>query len=143
MEYKFKVGDKVRVLDVPTVEDGRREWIGKELTLQRPDIGGKGWEVPAWSVEEPDCYYRFRESEMVLAGPIRTETVTVRRLEPGVYGRLWVGGDIEGYASVAFTPMLSDDDWSPSEGQSRSLSAPELRELARVALEIAEYLDAQ
>ena len=71
--------------------------------------------------------------------PVRTETVPVRRLEPGVYGPLKVGAEIsvllgavndrntereiEAYLT---TPYLNASDW---------------RELARVALELAEYLE--
>lgn len=71
-------------------------------------------------------------------GPIRTETVTVRRLEPGVYGRLSVAEDTAPYVSIALT---SPDGTEVIERYRRSFSAPELRELARVALEIAEYLE--
>lgn len=71
--------------------------------------------------------------------PIRTETVTTRRIEPGVYGRLsvWVG-DINPNNVYA---ALTNKNGSCGSGQ--LLSASEWRELARVALEIAEYLDAQ
>lgn len=70
--------------------------------------------------------------------PVRTETVTVRRLEPGVYGRLSVAEDTAPYVSIALT---SPDGTEVIERYRRSFSAPELRELARAALEIAEYLE--
>jgi hypothetical protein len=65
--------------------------------------------------------------------PIRTETVTVRRLEPGVYGRATVARRKDPGNTKEVMLTLTGDVFS----------APELRELARVALEIAEYLDAQ
>lgn len=68
--------------------------------------------------------------------PIVTETVTVRRLEPGVYGRLRVSNSVLGKEVCVKVE-------ANAKGTTPSLNAPELRELARVALEIAEYLDAQ
>lgn len=134
MDYKFKQGQRVRILDVESLGDNRSVWAGRELTLATQDT----WDEPAWSVEEPVCYYRFRESEMAPLGPIRTETVTVRRIEPGVYGRLSVAEDTAPHVSIALT---SPDGTEVIERYRRSFSAPELRELARVALEIAEYLE--
>lgn len=141
MEYRFKAGQKVRILDVESLGD-RSEWAGRELTLALQDSGGGGdWDVPAWSMVERDCHYRFRESEMALAGPVRTETVTVRRLEPGVYGPLKVG------VEISIPDCDRPDEPSQREVEAyltrTALNASEWRELARVALEIAEYLDAQ
>lgn len=84
MEYKFKAGQKVRILDVESLA-GRSAWAGRELTLKRPESGGEGWEVPTWSTVEQDCYYRFRESEMepVAEGPVRT--VTRQEIIPGTH----------------------------------------------------------
>jgi hypothetical protein len=64
-------------------------------------------------------------------GPIRTETVTTRRLEPGVYGPLNLLSDrsADSFVRIALVRELHN--------------SAELRELARVALEISEYLDAQ
>lgn len=141
MDYKFKQGQKVRILDVASL-DGRKEWAGRELTLKSQDAGGYGWEVPAWNVEDRDCPFRFRESEMALVGegPTVTETVTVRRLEPGVYGRLRVAGLTKGTDKRVDVGFVGR--WEIGSGTvSHCLTAPELRELARVALEIAEYLD--
>jgi hypothetical protein len=93
-------------------------------------IGEYWWDESEWLFDQPNDPL----------GPIRTETVTVRRLEPGVYGRLSVQADTAPYVSIALT---SPDGTEVIERYRRSFSAPELRELARVALEIAEYLDAQ
>jgi hypothetical protein len=73
--------------------------------------------------------------------PIRTETVTTRRLEPGVYGPLRVGVEVN-------IPDCDRPDEPPQREVEAhltrsALNASEWRELARVALEIAEYLDAQ
>ena len=75
--------------------------------------------------------------------PIRTETVTTRRIEPGVYGRL----SVRGVSPYPFGPegpqmdigLTTRGDDTVSTGY--VLTAPELRELARVALELAEYLE--
>lgn len=71
------------------------------------------------------------------ASPIRTETVTTRRIEPGVYGRLSVHNGTSEAKNVfaGITNMYGKDNGC------QLLNAPELRELARVALELAEYLD--
>lgn len=67
-------------------------------------------------------------------GPIRTEKV--RRIKPGVYGLLGVDGENEKSVRIGFAGVMGD-------GQYFWATPTELRELARVALEIAEYLDAQ
>jgi hypothetical protein len=61
-------------------------------------------------------------------GPIRTEGVTVRRLEPGVYGRLEVMFGVHGLA-IGLTHQSTN-----KASYGTRLTAPELRELA---LEIA------
>lgn len=77
-----------------------------------------------------EAEYLIEENLQLLPpSPVVTETVTVRRLEPGVYGLLQVA---EGMRPKTVHVYTHD-----------SATAPELRELARVALEIAEYLDAQ
>lgn len=135
MEYRFKEGQRVRILDVPSLGE-RGRWAGREVTLKEHDIDGASWGISAWSVDDPDCQCWFRESEMAPLGPIRTETVTTRRLEPGVYGRLQVGGSsTSSEVRIALTSRGSDHD------DLVAMVAPELRELARVALEIAEYLE--
>lgn len=75
----------------------------------------------------------------VETGPIRTETVTTRRIEPGVYGPLEVrkegkepmecGGKKEPVVYAYLIPTY--------------LNAAGWRDLARVATELAEFLDAQ
>jgi hypothetical protein len=70
--------------------------------------------------------------ELVSDSPIRT----VRRLEPGVYGLLYVGSEVQGYPTREVPVRVA-----PDHGPTVYAGAPELRELARVALEIAEYLD--
>lgn len=78
-------------------------------------------------------------------GPIRTETVTTRRIEPGVYGRLQVAGlnrfsyGTDKQADVGFV-CRGDTGGSTT---THCLTASELRELARVATELAEFMDAQ
>lgn len=71
-------------------------------------------------------------------GPIVTETVTVRRLEPGVYGRLSIDHDAPGYVSIGLTDPKGT---GVEEGHRRSFNSAQLRDLARVATELAEYLD--
>lgn len=75
--------------------------------------------------------------------PVRTETITRTVIEPGVYGRLWVGVDHDGWANIAIVPALTDaPEWEAPDDQQRSLNSTELRELARIATELADGLDA-
>jgi hypothetical protein len=141
MEYKYKSGQKVRILDVESLSD-RCAWSGKEVTLATQDT----WDEPAWSVKEPDCCYRFRESEMALAGPVRTETITRTVIEPGVYGRLYVEEskytfDTQKQVGVSF--VRRDTPHREDLHAGFLMTATELRELARIATELAEGLDAQ
>lgn len=84
-------------------------------------------------------------------GPVRTETVTKRHIVPGVYDTLQVWREInvpdcgkpdamvQREVKVCFVGTTIDQDGI----ETRSLSAPQLRELARVALELAEYLESE
>jgi hypothetical protein len=104
-------------------------------------ISGRGGaDDPEWSNDgtvhiEGEEGYGNLISEWTEHSPIRTETVTTRRLEPGVYGRLEVMFGVHGLA-IGLTHQSTN-----KASYGTRLTAPELRELARVALEIAEYLE--
>lgn len=136
----FKVGDRVRVISkeygksqfgkTGVVEEvGRSSRLDVQIVYDEP-LDGIGLKRN-----------QYRSEHLELFGPIRTETVTTRRLEPGVYGPLHVTRE-------AVMPLRCGED-APEEPVVYAaiipsyLSASEWRELARVALEIAEYLDAQ
>lgn len=87
---------------------------------------------------DPDCEDLVSPWLDAPSGPIRTETVTTRRIEPGVYGRLSIDHDAPGYVSIGLTDPKGT---GVEEGHRRSFNSAQLRELARVATELAEYLD--
>lgn len=70
-------------------------------------------------------------------GPVVTETVTKTRIVPGVYGRLVVQEDCDGYISVA---ILRTGQTVPSEEDFRSLTAPDLDAAAAVLSALAKGL---
>lgn len=130
----FKVGDKVRRvsgiddLDLPK---------GLEATVKETCDGGYFRHYDAAG----DLRYRHSdEYELVSAapiGPVVTETVTKTRIVPGVYGRLVVQEDCDGYISVA---ILRTGQTVPSEEDFRSLTAPDLDAAAAVLSELAKGL---
>lgn len=131
----FKVGDKIRRCSKAV----HGSPIGFETVVIEPQLGtghGRVWYTDKYGIEVHGDAGAF---ELIQDGPVRTETV--RRLGPGVYGRLWIDEDCDGYVTVALVPKFPEEGWSPSMAEQRSFSAPELRELARVAHEIAEYLE--
>lgn len=94
MEHRFKAGQKVRILDVESLGD-MSAWAGRELTLKKHHDAG-------WSMEERDCHYRFRESEMELVsdGPVRT--VTRQEITPGTYDGVVVSYEHDHRLTVHF-----------------------------------------
>ena len=95
------------------------------------------------SEPETDLVALWYDDTRAWVSPIRTETVTTRHIEPGVYGRLSVRG-VSPYPFGSEGPQMdigltTRGDDTVSTGY--VLTAPELRELARVALELAEYLE--
>lgn len=76
-------------------------------------------------------------AEWVEDGPVRTETVTKRRIVPGVYGpvRVEVQASSEFPVRLAFVGKLSGNDI-----KGRGLTADELDALADTARQLAEAL---
>lgn len=118
----FKKGDLVEVI---SADGGWSISVGQRYRLVKDEIEGLVYIDPAYQ------YYRSERFKLANASPIRTETVTTRHIEPGVYGLL----HIDTYKDQM---VLTID---PTVGHQPSASS--LRELARVALELAEYLDAE
>lgn len=132
---KIAVGDRVR----RTVGRGfgpnahTEGFVGEVSSIDSDEVG--------WVLRFPDGSggYSTRYEIVASEGPIRTETVTTRRIEPGVYGPLEVrkeskepmecGGKKEPVVYAYLIPTY--------------LNASGWRDLARVALELAEFLDAQ
>lgn len=111
------------------------------------ECGGTWWRANGESCEGSMArmYPRNDIISEWIESPVRTETVTTRRIEPGVYGRIRVrdeAGMVDGGTQVGFN-FVARNGASMGQPEVAYLSAPELRELARVALEIAEYLDAK
>lgn len=69
-------------------------------------------------------------------GPVRTETVTTRRIVPGVYGRL----EVRGWDDDCVTLLLASRGGAIERGFVHLLNATELDELAMVASQLAEAL---
>ena len=128
----FKVGDKVRRV---RTSGNSTTPVGFEGVIRSiENDGGISYifDNDAWGYDDS-----FAEWEIVTPeGPVRTETVTKRRIVPGVYGRLEV--------TVGATPdrvrlgLTSDADnkahWVTT------LTATELDDLAMVASQLAEAL---
>ncbi len=70
-------------------------------------------------------------------GPIKTETRRV--LKPGVYGRLEVDSDTNGYIYM----KLTGDNEPLSDSNGFSLSASDLDNLSLIASQLAEFLRGQ
>lgn len=81
--------------------------------------------------------YGFVPISHATNSPVRTETITRTVIEPGVYGRLELCKGDDGKIRATLT---SNDD---SDGMWDLLSSDEWRELARIATELADGLDAQ
>lgn len=115
----FKVGDKVRRVTGRSLNDAHGVgFVGQILSI-------KGDFSPI--LEFTDGSAGFADQyELVSEGPVRTETVTKRRIVPGVYGRLRV---FEGVEGIAYE--LTGDCY---------LTATELDDLAMVASQLAEAL---
>jgi hypothetical protein len=112
---KFKVGDRVRVVD----ESGATAWarVGDEYDVRdiRPGLGG---ELLVVDIDGRGMYsHRF---ELATPSPVRA--VTRREIVPGVYGLVTVWDS--GY-------VTTDNLRQPSD----------LREVARIFNEIADALD--
>lgn len=108
---------------------------GSKITLEKlipPYEGYAGrWEaVTATGVRGIISEHDFRPV------PEHSPVRTVPRLVPGVYGLLYVGSEVEGRPAKEVLVRIA-----PDHGPAMCAGAPELRELARVALEIAEYLE--
>lgn len=133
----FKVGDKIRRIsngwssapigfETEVVEPGM---LDSDLVWYRGNTGSDLWgEARSWEL-------------ITHTSPIRTETVIKRLIEPGVYGPLRVAGE-------TLIPDCEQPDQPPLREVEAylilsTLNASEWRELARVALELAEYLDAE
>lgn len=69
-------------------------------------------------------------------GPVRTETVTKRRIVPGVYGRL----EVRGRDDDCVTLLLASRGGKIDKGFAHILNATELDDLAMVASQLAEAL---
>lgn len=132
---------------VEVCSERSREWTsgfkyGSKITLNRKrdhdDVFAGEWDaLDASGTKGIISEEHFRP--VPEHSPVVTETVTVRRIEPGVYGPLHVGvQDNRDYpVSLSFAGKVTGKPISSGVG----FNAPELRELARVALEIAEYLE--
>lgn len=89
----------------------------------------------------PDGKYLGQDSSLDLIsewteGPVRTETVTTRRIVPGVYGRLEVGDRDCSELSIRLAWRTGQD-----EGElMHPMTATELDDLAMVASQLAEAL---
>lgn len=131
---KIAVGVRVRDTD----DDGEWATISHvdgsrfQVKWDSGQVGGFWWDAEDWIFDAPN-------DPRATLSPVRTETVTTRRLEPGVYGRVQVRDE----AGVVGFNFVARNGASMGASAVAYLNAPELRELARVALEIAEYLDAQ
>ena len=130
----FKLGDKVRRVrtsgnqTTPVGYEGViREIEYDPDTIFRFDNG-------AWGYDDEDAGW-----QLVSTAPVRTETVTKRRIVPGVYGRLEVGEatnvpDCEKPDEPARVEIdLAIVGWG-------GLTATELDDLAMVASQLAEAL---
>lgn len=136
---RFKVGDRVRVIsDAYGTEQLGKTGVVDEVNRPRNLDVQIEYDTPLRGVKKNQ--YSSEHLELIVsAGPIVTETV--QRIEPGVYGRLYVKQS-EDFRDQVVGHFVSRGN-NPYELHNPLLNAPELRELARVALEIAEYLDAQ
>ena len=134
----YKAGQTVEVVTDKNWSDGFHN--GARITLERLIPEGEAFrgEWDAVASNGVKGIIGERNFRAVSEGPVRTETVTKRHIVPGVYGRLSVTGDIHPYVSIALT---SPGGTGVYEGDRRSFNASQLRELARVALELAEYLE--
>jgi hypothetical protein len=106
MEYKFKAGQKVRILEVESL-GLRSAWAGRELTLKKHDDAG--WDEPGWSTVERDCHYRFRESEMELIQDSPVRTVTRQEIIPGTYDGVKVGERMPNEVWVGLSGCMNAD----------------------------------
>jgi hypothetical protein len=128
---EFKVGDVVELTEDFSGEGVKglrcildRKWVDGDW-LMSPVGGG------AVQVVKEESFRLVRNS------PVRTETIKRTVIEPGVYGRLELRKSDDGKMRATLT---SDDI---SDGMWDLLSSDEWRELARIATELAEGLDAQ
>lgn len=135
---KYQAGQTVEVVTDKNWSDGFHN--GARITLERLIPEGEAFrgEWDAVASNGVKGIIGERNFRAVSEGPVQTETVTKRHIVPGVYGRLWVEGDSRSYVGIALT---RPNGTGVNESHRRSFNAPELRELARVALELAEYLE--
>lgn len=124
---QYKVGQTVEI----TTDAWDNGW-GKGSHIVLTSRNGEGW----WFGTNRYCATGlFQESKIrpVSEGPVRTETVTKRRIVPGVYGRIRIWADSP-------SGMVR---WSVT-GQSgvncHDMTATELDDLAMVASQLAEAL---
>lgn len=102
---KFKIGDKVRITrNTRGWNKDRIPSAGKEFTLSHQTGVWDGEE--SWGVTDPDCYYRYKESEMELVvGPVRTKTVT--EIVDGDYGKVHVSTYDETRARIGIDSIMN------------------------------------
>jgi len=126
---RFKAGDKVRVTNVSSnFSTNRHTTIGNEYRLTK-DAGDFDGEL-SWSVDDPKCFYRYKESELELVhGPVCTETRKV--IVPGVYDGVLVGEVIDG---AVFVRTGLDD-------QGKRYRPNELKAVASILSQLADALE--
>lgn len=125
---EFKAGDTVR-----RVKYGC-QWapLGYETVLHEGD------DEKLWYIDAQGDGTTFVEWQWELVNsPIRTETTTRTVIEPGVYGRLWVKPTSGPHVHVKLVTIHG------TEITEAALDSTELRELAHIATELADGLDAQ
>lgn len=129
----YKAGQTVEVVTDKNWSDGFHN--GARITLERLIPEGEAFrgEWDAVASNGVKGIIGERNFRAVSEGPVRTETVTKRHIVPGVYGILRVYEHDGEHVSIEVVDHNDCPVWA---------DASQLRELARVALELAEYLDA-
>lgn len=122
---QYKVGQTVEITHDGWEDEGEPWGKGSRLTLTRRRKGGNWWYGKARNGEEG----MFQEKYIapLSEGPVRTETVTTRRIVPGVYGRVRVNDE----GKVGRVGLWLEGHY---------LNAEELDSLAMVASQLAEAL---
>lgn len=130
---ELKVGDRVEYVGVssPSFTRGKIYTVGGKF---HEYMGNVGVEVDDEGDQNGQKVSYFR---LAPNSPVRTETITRTVIEPGVYGRLWVDNADTGTVWVNLVTVGGNFT------NRTTLNATELRELARIATELADGLDAQ
>lgn len=125
-DYKARNGQKVALSQRAYVSSVPYAFIGTSENGVRRVYQVDGEHGVGSFTNEPEWDIVAEWSE----GPVRTVTVTTRRIVPGVYGRLEVGGVVDGRVHV----LIQKGEYT------HRLTADELDSLAMVASQLAEAL---